>query len=52
MTEKRTKFLALFSAMLSKCGVFLLPTEEEVHSILISIKDVHNDDIDHSDVSQ
>ena len=52
MTDKWLKSGTLFAAMLSKYGVFLLPTEEEMHSILTSIKDVHNDDIDHSDASQ
>lgn len=52
MTEKWLKFETLFAAMLAKYGVSLSPTEEEMHAILTSIKDAHNDDIDHSNVSQ
>lgn len=52
MTEKWLKFEALFAAMLAKYGVSLSPTEEEMHAILTSIKDAHNDDIDHSNASQ
>lgn len=52
MTEKWLKFETLFAAMLAKYGVSLSPTEEEMHAILTSIKDAHNDDIDHSNASQ
>lgn len=52
MTEKWLNFETLFAAMLAKYGVSLSPTEEEMHAILTSIKDAHNDDIDHSNASQ
>lgn len=52
MTEKWLNFETLFAAMLAKYGASLSPTEEEMHIILESIKDAHNDDIDHSNVSQ
>lgn len=51
MTAKWLKFETLFAAMLSKYGVSLSPTEEEMHEILTAIKDAHNDDIDHSNAS-
>lgn len=52
MPDKWLNFETLFAAMLAKYGVSLSPTEEEMHAILTSIKDAHNDDIDHSNVSQ
>ncbi len=52
MTNKWLKFETLFAAMLAKYGVSLSPTEDEMHAILTSIKDAHNDDIDNTNASQ
>ncbi len=52
MPDKWSKFETLFAAMLAKYGASLSPTVEEMHIILESIKDAHNDDIDHSNASQ
>lgn len=52
MTEKWLKSKTLFAAMLAKYGVSLSPTEEEMHIILESIKDAHNDGIDNTNASQ
>ena len=50
MTEKWTNFAILFSAMLDKNGTNL-PSENDMHSLLESIKEAENDDIEHSDAS-
>lgn len=52
MPDKWLNFETLFAAMLAKYGVSLSPTEKEMHIILESIKDVHNDDIDNTNASQ
>lgn len=50
MTEKWTNFMTLFSATLEKYGASF-PSEEEMRTLLESIKEAFNDDIDNSDVS-
>lgn len=50
MTEKWTNFAILFAAMLEKYGTNL-PSENDMHTLLESIKEAKNDDIEHSDAS-
>ncbi len=51
MTEKWTNFVALFSATLEKYGISF-PSEEEMRTLLESIKEASNDDIDKLHISQ
>lgn len=50
MTEKWTNFAILFAAMLEKYGTNP-PSENDMHTLLESIKEAKNDDIEHSDAS-
>lgn len=51
MTKKWNDFVVLFSVMLEKYGNNF-PSEDDMHTLLESIKQAKNDDIDNSGVSQ